>query len=65
VTLTALVAFLLPVVVFAGALGGLNWWLEGRVAGSYRTPLALALALATTVAMMLATGVLARHRRKA
>jgi hypothetical protein len=65
VTLTALVAFLLPILVFAGSLGGLNWWLEGRIAGPYQTPLALAVSLATTVGMMLATGVMARRRRKA
>jgi hypothetical protein len=54
VTCAVLVAFLLPIVVFAVSLGGWGWWLEGRVAGPYRTPVALFLAVLVTTALLLA-----------
>jgi len=65
VTSTALLAFLLPVVVFVAALGGFGWLLKGVVAGAYLTPLAAALALVTTTGVVLVARVLTRlHRRK-
>lgn len=60
----ALLAFLLPVVVFATALGGYGWLLKGVVAGPYLTPLAAALALLTTTGVMLIARVLTRLHRK-
>ncbi len=54
VTLTVLVAFLLPLVVFIVALGGFGWWLDGRIARPYQTPFALILALLVTTGLMLA-----------
>lgn len=62
VTLTVLVAFLLPLVVFIVSLGGFGWWLEGRVAGPYQTPLALILALLVTTGLMLAVRAVSRLR---
>ena len=64
VTLTVLVAFLLPLVLFIVSLGTLSWWLEGWVAESYRTPLALILALLVTTGSMLALRVVSRLRAK-
>jgi predicted permease len=61
VALTVLVAFLLPIVVFVIALGGLDWWLEGRVAEAYDTPVALVLALAVTIGSMLIVRRMARR----
>lgn len=59
------IAFLLPILIFVVFLGGLGWLLKGVVAGPYQTPLAAALALAATVALMLALRLLTRpHRRK-
>jgi hypothetical protein len=63
VTCAALVAFVLPLVVFVAALGGLDHLLPGRVVEPYRTPLALVLALATTAALMLAGRFWVRRRR--
>lgn len=64
-TLPVLVAFLLPIVVFAILLAGIVWWLEGRVAGSYQAPLALILSLSITTGLLLAVRVLTRrHARK-
>jgi len=60
----ALLAFLLPVVVFVAALGGFGWLLKGRVAGPYVTPLAAALALLTTTGVMLVARVLTRPHCK-
>ena len=61
VTCAVLVAFLLPIVVFTVSLGGLGWWLEGRLAGPYRTPVALLLALSVTTALMLAGRAVSRR----
>jgi hypothetical protein len=63
-TFPSLVAFVLPLVLFVAALGGLSRLLPGRVVEPYRTPLALALALATTAALMLAGRFVARRQRK-
>ncbi len=64
VTRPALVAFVLPLVLFVAALGTLGRLLPSRVVEPYRTPLALVLALATTAGLMLAGRFLARRRRK-
>jgi hypothetical protein len=64
VALTAVVAFLLPLVVLVVSLGGLGWLLEDVVAESYRTPLALVLALLVTTGLMLVVRLLTRHRHK-
>lgn len=59
------IAFLLPMVAFVVALGVFGGLLEGVVAGAYRTPLALVLALSTTAALVLIVRILVRsHRRK-
>jgi len=62
VTRTVLVAFLLPLVLFIVSLGVLGWWLEGKVAESHRTPLALMLALLLTTGSMLALRAVSRLR---
>ena len=64
VTRPALVAFVLPLVLFAAALGALGYLLPSRVVEPYRTPLALVLALATTAGLMLVGRLLARRRRQ-
>jgi len=64
VTLTVLVAFLLPIVVFVISLAGFGWLLEGRVAGPYQTPLALVLALSVTTGSMLIVRVAVRRHHK-
>jgi len=64
VTATAIVAFLLPLVVFMAALGGLGWWLESAVAAPYRGPLALVGALFVTLGLILAIRGAARRRGK-
>jgi hypothetical protein len=50
---TVVVAFLLPIVVFAAALGVLGRLLTNALAQEYQTPLAFALALVVTVGVML------------
>ncbi|MEN6574858.1 MAG: hypothetical protein ABFD90_00850 [Phycisphaerales bacterium] len=65
ITRMVFVAFLLPLLVFIAALGGFGWLLRGAVAGPYRTPLALVLALAATTGLMLVVRIVARpHREK-
>jgi hypothetical protein len=53
VTLKVLIAFLLPIAVFAGALAACGAFLSGIVAPRYETPLAFVAALAVTTAVML------------
>ncbi len=64
VTGPVVLAFLVPILVFVAALGGLAWLLESAVARPYQTPVAVALALATTAGVMLVVRVLVRPRRK-
>jgi hypothetical protein len=64
VTVTVLVAFLLPIVVFVISLGGFGWLLEGRVAPWQQTPLALILALTVTAGWMLVVRVMIRRRHR-
>ena len=64
VTLMAVVAFLLPLVVLAISLGGFGWLLEGRIAEPYQTPLALVLALFVTTGLMLVVRLMTQHHRK-
>jgi hypothetical protein len=59
----AVVAFLLPMVMFVVALGVFGGLLEGMVAVPYGTPLALVLALAVTTALMLIVRIPARSHR--
>ncbi len=63
VTRVALVAFLLPILVFVATLAGFGWLLQGHVAERCQTPLAVVLALATTAGVMLAARVVMRPRR--
>jgi hypothetical protein len=60
VTLPALVAFVVPIAVFVVALGGFGGLLEGKIAPSWQTPLALILALLVTSGWMI---VICRTRR--
>ena len=53
VTLKAVVAFLLPIAVFAGAFAACGAFLNGGVAPRYETPLACVVALAVTAGVML------------
>jgi len=64
VTSAALVAFVLPLVLFVAALSGFGPLLRGLVREPYLTPLTLVLALVTTAAVMLAGRFLVRRRRK-
>jgi len=63
ITREALIAFLVPILVFMTALGGFGWFLKNAVGTPYRTPLALVLALAVTVAVMLVVRVATRRHR--
>ena len=63
-TLTVLVAFLLPLSVFIVSLGGSDWLLEGRIAKPYQTPFALILALLVTTGLMLALRAVSRFRSR-
>ncbi len=60
VTRAVLVAFLLPLVLFIASLGTCDWLLQSRIAGSFRTPLALILALLVTAGLMLALRAVSR-----
>lgn len=62
-TLTALVAFLLPLVVLAVALGGFRWLLEGRTGEPWQTLGALVLALLVATGVMLVIRFGSRQRR--
>jgi len=64
VTRIALVAFLLPILVFVVALAGSGWLLRGTIAKPYQTPLAAVLALATAAGVMLLVRVVTRRRRR-
>jgi len=64
VTRTALVAFLLPILLFVAGLGGFGWLVRGVVAGPHETPLALVLALVATAGMMLVVHIVTRPHRK-
>ncbi len=62
---TVVLAFLVPIVVFIGALAGFGRLMEGVVGARVQMPLAAALALAATAGVMLVVRVLTRqHRRK-
>jgi hypothetical protein len=61
---TAIVAFLLPLVVFIVTLGGWGWWLGSAVAEPYRGPLALAGALSVTTGLLLVMRRVARRCRR-
>jgi hypothetical protein len=58
---TVVLAFLLPLVVFIGALAGFGWLMEGAVGARYQMPLAAAMALAATTGVMLVVRVLTRR----
>lgn len=64
VTRAALVAFVLPLGVFVAAMGGWDHVLPARLVEPCRTPLALVLALATTVVLMLGGRSVRRRRGK-
>ena len=66
VTRKAVVAFVLPIVIFAGVLAACGAFLNGAVAPRYETPLAFVVALAVTAGLMLviSTIVKRRHRGK-
>lgn len=65
VTFAVVVAFLLPILVFIGALAGFGLLLEGWVAESHQVPLAVGSALATTVGVMLVVrGWMRSHRKQ-
>lgn len=53
VTLKVIVAFLLPIAMFAGVFAACGAFLNGVVAPRYETPLACVIALAVTAAVML------------
>lgn len=59
-----MVAFLVPILVFIGALAGFGRLLEGAADTRYQMPLAAALALAATTGVMLAIRVATRRYRK-
>jgi hypothetical protein len=58
------VAFLVPIIVFIGALAGFGRLLKDVVAASYQVPLAVALALTTTIGVMLVVRAWTRPHRK-
>lgn len=57
-------AFLVPILVFIGALAGFGWLLEVAVDPRYQMPLAAALALAATTGVMLMVRVATRRRQE-
>lgn len=62
VTVKVVVAFLLPMAIFIGALGVCGAVLDGIVAPRYETPFAAVLATAITAAfVLLASAVARRH----
>ena len=63
VTANVLLAFLLPILLFAVGLGAFGQLLSRVVAAPYRTPLALVMALTTTAALMGIVQVALRHHR--
>jgi hypothetical protein len=58
------VAFLLPMAIFIGALGVCGGLLDGVVASGYETPLAAVLAAAITTAFVLVASAIARRPRR-
>lgn len=62
VTFTAVVAFLLPIVLFAGTLAAGGKFLRGVVGPRYDTPVAFAVALVVTIGLMLAVSVILKRR---
>ncbi len=66
VTAKAIVAFLLPIAVFAGTLAACGVLLDGAVASRYETPLACVTALATSAVLVLvvSTAIKRQHRAK-
>ena len=62
----AVVAFLLPIAIFAGVLAACGVLLNGAVAPRYETPLAFVIALAVTAGLMLAISTILKrlHRGK-
>jgi len=64
VTFKAIVAFLLPIAVFAGTLAACGVLLRGAVAPRYETPLGCAIALAVTGALVLAVSTAIKRLRK-
>jgi membrane protein DedA with SNARE-associated domain len=58
------VAFLVPILVFIGALAGFGWLLEDTVDARYQMPVAAALALAATTGVMLVLRVATRRHQK-
>lgn len=64
VTSAVVLAFLVPLLVFIVALAGFGWLLEDRVAESHQVPLAVILAVVTTIGVMLVVRVWIQAHRK-
>jgi len=64
IALKALLVFAVPVIVFAGALGGFGALLRDRVAPSYLTPLTFVLALLVTIAVVLGLSAIIKRSQK-
>jgi hypothetical protein len=64
VTWKVVVAFLLPMAIFIGALGVCGGLVNGVVAARYETPLAALLATAITTAYVLVASVIARRSHR-
>ena len=64
VALKAVIAFLLPLAIFIGALGVCGRLLDGIVAPGYETPLGAVLATAITTAFVLVVSAAARRPRR-
>jgi hypothetical protein len=65
VTRKALIAFLLPIALFAGVLAACSTLLSSIVAPRYETPLAFLAALAVTAATMLVVSTVVRRTDRA
>jgi hypothetical protein len=63
VALKAVIAFLLPILVFAGALGLFEGFLGAVVGPAYRTPLAVVIAACITVGVMVIVSTVMRRSR--
>jgi len=64
VTLKAIVAFLLPIAMFVGALAACGVFLNDRVAARYETPLAFVIALAVTAGLILVVSSIVKRPRQ-
>lgn len=64
VAFKALLVFAVPVIVFAGALGGFGALLRNRVAPSYQTPLTFVLALIATTVVVLGLSAIVKRSQK-